>query len=90
MYICRYILHYNGTYFFNLSILTQALNLTLQTRESRGQFFKAKSAFSSVGAYQKVGAHGKVGALQLPRRELTPTQVLKNCPLLFHDNILGA
>jgi hypothetical protein len=38
-------------------------------------------AFSSVGAYRKVGAYGKVGALQLPRRELTPTLVLKTCPL---------
>jgi hypothetical protein len=54
---------------------------------SRGQFFKAKSAptrkaraYGKVGAYRKVGAYGKVGALQLPRRELTLTQVLKNCP----------
>jgi hypothetical protein len=33
----------------------------------------ATVAFSSVGTYRKVGT------LQLPRRELTPTLVLKNC-----------
>jgi hypothetical protein len=31
--------------------------------------------------YRKVGAYGKVGALLLPRRKLTPTLLLKNCPL---------
>jgi hypothetical protein len=40
----------------------------------------ANVGFGSVRAYRKVGAYGKVGALLLPRRELTPTQVLKNWP----------